>query len=331
MGQDNIAVVIPTRERPDFLARALRSVERQTRVPKEVIVVDDGSPKPLPPEFFSQFSMTVNYRHLSPGRGGPGARNAGIELARAEWIAFLDDDDVWLPEKLSEQMRYISEHPDVDLVYSNYYGFTRDGAVVREYDFSSRFSTDRSLFIERLLVGTITGPTSTYIVRKSALDAVGGMSSDVPTAEDYDLCLKLMHAGFQLGFINKMLVFYQLPVGVQKYSLKTDIKIRGMTAVFEKARRLFPEHSSKLAREIAASEADARVWTYVHAGKSRAMREALGERYRNDGRLLRYLIWWLFSFFLRWGAWDLGVRIKYRFAKRRFAALSNRYSQILRL
>lgn len=96
-----VSVVIPFYNGAAIIERALRSLETQTRPPAEVIIVDDGSPEPLP-----QIRSPLPIRHLrhDSNRGIPGARNTGIRAATSTWIAFLDQDDEWVPDKLERQL-----------------------------------------------------------------------------------------------------------------------------------------------------------------------------------------------------------------------------------
>ena len=105
-----VSVIIPTLHRPTLLKRALESVFRQTWRELEVIVVVDG-PDPdtvavLKTVDDPRLRVIQNPRSLTAA----GARNAGIDLAKGEWIAFLDDDDEWMPEKLTKQLAYAEGH-----------------------------------------------------------------------------------------------------------------------------------------------------------------------------------------------------------------------------
>lgn len=104
-----VSAVIPTRGRPDLLACALRSALRQTWHPLEVIVVVDG-PDPETEARLAAFSdPRLRIVFLPEISGGSAARNAGVRASCGEWIAFLDDDDEWLPGKIARQMRAVSE------------------------------------------------------------------------------------------------------------------------------------------------------------------------------------------------------------------------------
>src|SRR5437870_4864196 len=101
-GMPLISVVIPAHNRQDQVARAIESVRAQTYTDLEIVVVDDGSRDATVPVIEEQARQDPRVRLLvqSPQRGAQAARNAGIRLARGEWIAFLDSDDYWLPDSL---------------------------------------------------------------------------------------------------------------------------------------------------------------------------------------------------------------------------------------
>ena len=107
-----VTAVIPTRGRPELLASAVRSALRQTWLNMEVIVVVDG-PDPATGEYLETLTdPRLRVVFLAERLGGSDARNAGVRAARGEWIAFLDDDDEWLPEKIERQMLAAQAMPD---------------------------------------------------------------------------------------------------------------------------------------------------------------------------------------------------------------------------
>lgn len=110
-----VSAIIPTYKRPKLVTRAIRSVLNQTVQDIEIIVVDDASPDDTETAVLSVGSSRVRYIRHESNRGLPASRNTGIHAARGKFIAFLDDDDEWLPEKTAKQLRYIQEK-DVDAV-----------------------------------------------------------------------------------------------------------------------------------------------------------------------------------------------------------------------
>src|SRR4051812_6975653 len=111
-----VSVIVPAFNDERYLGEALKSALAQDYANKEIIVVDDGSTDSTP-QILSTFSREIRVFRQSNG-GAPVARNAAIAQARGKYLAFLDADDLWLPQKLSAQITYLEAHPDVGMVYS---------------------------------------------------------------------------------------------------------------------------------------------------------------------------------------------------------------------
>ena len=113
-----VSVVIPTHNRADLLPRAIDSVLNQTYSNFEIIVVSDGSTDNTEEvvKSYSDKDSRIRFIGYSPARGGNIARNTGIEAAKGEYVAFLDDDDEWMPEKLKKQIKVMESNPDIGLV-----------------------------------------------------------------------------------------------------------------------------------------------------------------------------------------------------------------------
>ena len=105
-----VSAIIPTYHRPELVQRAIRSALRQTYANLEVVVVIDG-PEPGTAEILASLrEPRLRVIELEKNRGLSGARNAGIEAARGEWVGLLDDDDEWLPERIEKQLALVDEH-----------------------------------------------------------------------------------------------------------------------------------------------------------------------------------------------------------------------------
>jgi glycosyltransferase involved in cell wall biosynthesis len=190
MVTSSVSVVIPTRNRWTLLsARALRSALGQEDVDVEVVVVDDGSTDETPARLADLRDPRVTA--LRGGEGGSGvahARNLGIESAGGEWIAFLDDDDVWSPRKLRTQVDLASRTGAIAV-----YG----GVVVLDVHW-------RAMHVARpevatrdnlLLRNTIPAGSSNVVVRTDALREVGGLDERLTYVADWDLWLRLAAVG----------------------------------------------------------------------------------------------------------------------------------------
>jgi glycosyltransferase involved in cell wall biosynthesis len=199
-----VSVVIPTRNRAELIGRAIRSVLAQTMSDLELIVVDDASTDATVAAV-QQFedSRLRNVRLPENGRQSR-ALNEGIGRARAEWVAFLDDDDEWLPHKLEAQLARLSEAPDASAVYCRCKVMTSEGlrgpmtrSALPEGDITD------ALLSRRMLI-----TPSGYVVRREALFSVGGFDEALFASQDMDLWLRLCQAGHRFVIVPGPLFIY---------------------------------------------------------------------------------------------------------------------------
>ncbi|MEX2534103.1 MAG: glycosyltransferase family 2 protein [Trueperaceae bacterium] len=184
-------VVIPTYRRPEMLKEAVSSVLSQSFVDFELIVVDDdpaGSGRSALGEIVDP---RLEYIANDRGRGGAGTRNAGIFRAKGDWVAFLDDDDVWIREKLSAQHRKIVEAgPDFGMIYTGYavYDFAKR-EVIEERRCDSCDNGEQS--VAKLLYRNYIGGFFSVAIRTDVLQAVGGLDERFPALQDVDLYVRV--------------------------------------------------------------------------------------------------------------------------------------------
>jgi glycosyltransferase involved in cell wall biosynthesis len=171
----------------------------------EVIVVDDGSRDGQSRDVLTGINDSrLRYLRLPTNRGCSAARNSGIANARADWIAFLDDDDEWLPEKLARQLQRVEE-TGASIAFCARW-LRRDGHLEPD----PRELLAEGDIIEKLLIrGTRTNP-SLYLVRKQALYDVRGFDESIATGEDRDLWMRLALAGHRFVVVRERLAVYSL-------------------------------------------------------------------------------------------------------------------------
>lgn len=181
-----VSVIIPAFNAGDYLAKALDSVlEHGAHTDLDIIVVDDGSTDHTA-AVAAVYSRQIRY-FLIPHSGRPAvARNYGIRVADGELIAFLDADDYWLPGALAERLDILRARRELGFVYGNYYLLDKGR---RTACFSTRKPPSGQIF--NALFRECFVDTSTVLVRRSLLQAAGGFSEFVHTAEDYWLWLQL--------------------------------------------------------------------------------------------------------------------------------------------
>lgn len=183
-----VTVVIPTWNRSNLVGVAISSALAQTFVDLEVVVVDDGSKDGTEATVRQFEDSRVRYLRHETRRGGAAARNTGIESSRGRFIAFLDDDDEWLPEKIERQIDLFSSNgAEVGAVYTSYVVVDRaTGAVL-----GRKIAQDRGDLSRVLLGRNVLGGTSSVVVRRDCFERTGLFDESLPSFQDYDLWIRL--------------------------------------------------------------------------------------------------------------------------------------------
>ena len=181
-----VSVVIPTRDRPGMLRDALLSVGGQTYGRWEAIVVNDGGAKPSIPE---ELAAKVVYFEFGAPQGVARARNAGLRAARGAVVAFLDDDDIYLPRHLETLVGALRES-GAALAY------TRSVGVEERIEGHTRLELRRGLpyeyqYARALLLVRNLIPTANWGVRRECFERCGGFDEGLACAEDWDMLLRL--------------------------------------------------------------------------------------------------------------------------------------------
>ena len=179
-----ISVIIPVYNRITPLIRAIDSVMNQSFRGVELIVVDDGSTEPVRDVLF-------NYRDrltiiTTPHRGPSAARNTGIRVSRAACIAFLDSDDIWLPDKLTVQMKFFSSTPQAKICQTQEI-WIRNGIRVNPMKKHQKLSGN---IFEGCLERCIVSP-SAVMLNRELFDRFGLFDESMPACEDYDLWIRI--------------------------------------------------------------------------------------------------------------------------------------------
>jgi glycosyltransferase involved in cell wall biosynthesis len=188
-----VTVVMPTLNYAPFIARAIESALTQRYAPVECIVVDNGSTD-------ATLDILARYRGRvrvlnQPTPGPSAARNLGLQSASGQYIAFLDADDRWHPDKLRRQVALLESIPQVGAVGCGVEYVSADGKLVDVRDFpeSSIPTGDLAAQLRGVAVRAfgIGGSASGAVVRRDVLDAVGPWDESLPSAEDWDLWMRI--------------------------------------------------------------------------------------------------------------------------------------------
>lgn len=223
----SVSVVIPVYNRFPMLLEALESVGAQTEPADEIIVVDDGSLDIAHEQAQQIKALDPRVIYLRIDHCGmPGAvRNAGVDAARGEWVALLDSDDLWLPDKLALQKQCAASRPDVPLVHTRE-RWVRGGREISQA--GQRHRRDGWIFPDAL-VKCVIGP-STVMMRRELYRALGGFRPDLEVAEDYEFWLRVT-AHHLVAYVARPLVEKRAGHGEQlseKYGHIEQFRIDGL-------------------------------------------------------------------------------------------------------
>lgn len=237
-----ISVVIPVYNCERYIADAVLSVRQQTYPVHEIIVVDDGSTDgtraALAPHWDS-----IRYIQR-PHEGVAAARNAGIALSSGEFIAFLDADDIWLPEKLQLQVEYFHSHPECALVYTDMKVFDESGILQESVKLWLNLNPPSGWIFPQLFHETLFAADG-VMFRKYCLDRVGPFDKSLRCGEDYHMWLRFSRH-FRVGYIDKPLVMYRQHPSMTTRSLAMADGVPWEARVIAKVVELYPEVAEEL-------------------------------------------------------------------------------------
>jgi glycosyltransferase involved in cell wall biosynthesis len=236
----NVSVIIPTYNSAKFILESLNSAIQQTYKDIEIIVVDDGSTDNTK-QVLAPFMDKICYIYKDNG-GAASARNTGIKHATGKYIAFLDADDIWLPEKLELQMKLFSQNKDIDWIHTNLILIDESGIEQGIRKLPPDFATKDIFYTLFMEYWTLT---SSIIIKRGCLDIVGEFDESLPVNQDYDLWLRMAHH-YKIGYIDQPLTKYRIHQA--QNTKKIDLLCYCEKKVIEKAIRNFPQlaNQSKL-------------------------------------------------------------------------------------
>lgn len=253
-----VSVVIPTYNCLDYLPKAIGSVLKQTHQDIELIIIDDNSNDGTSTYLASiQDHRIVKLSTL--GVGAPQARNLGIEKAIGEFIAFLDADDFWFPEKIERQLEFHQRYPEMAMSFTNYEHLTEDYEVIVDcFSYWSQFQNREEQFInidnplEFIIENNVIG-TSTVMVKADVFSQTDSFNADIKYGEDWELWLR-MSENHQIGVLNSVEVGYLMRA--TSVTQTEDLKLRNLASIETILRRYqnnsqrwnLPQSSFKVAK-----------------------------------------------------------------------------------
>ncbi|MFA0039858.1 glycosyltransferase [Vibrio sp. 10N.261.52.A1] len=228
-----VSIVIPTYNCLDYLPKAIGSVLQQTHQDIELIIIDDNSN-----DGTSTYLASIDDERIitlsTLGVGVPQARNLGIEKASGEFIAFLDADDFWFPEKIERQLEFHQRYPEMAMSFTNYEHLTEDYEVIVDcFSYWSQFQNREEQFInidnplEFIIENNVIG-TSTVMVKADVFSQTDSFNADIKYGEDWELWLR-MSENHQIGVLNSVEVGYLMRA--TSVTQTEDLKLRNLASI----------------------------------------------------------------------------------------------------
>lgn len=202
MNEMIVSVIIPAFNSEQYIAECIDSVLVQTFQDFEIIIIDDGSTDDTVSIISEYKNDRIKLFHQD-NSGSAAARNYGVKQSSGIWIAFIDADDIWLPDKLQKQLEHCSNqawsHTDLFFHGSFYPKYTK------ATDFTSKHS---GFILNNLLVENSIG-TSSVVLKKEIFHELGGFNTDLRALQDWDLWLRIAEK-YQACYIDQPLVYYRV-------------------------------------------------------------------------------------------------------------------------
>ncbi|RMD86696.1 MAG: glycosyltransferase family 2 protein [Candidatus Dadabacteria bacterium] len=195
-----VSVIIPAYNRREMLLRAVKSVLRQDYKDYELIVVNDGSEEDLSDVKTLVLESGNIFTSHEYNRGVAAARNTGIKLSRGRWVAFLDSDDLWYPEKLRKQMEYHNRNSDILISQCEEVWFRRGVMVNKKKD---HLQPEGDAFLPSLRLCCIS--SSSVLMHRSVIEQCGLQDERFRVCEDYEFWLRVT-SRYLIGLVRKPLV-----------------------------------------------------------------------------------------------------------------------------
>jgi glycosyltransferase involved in cell wall biosynthesis len=216
--KDTVSVMIPCFNHGHFLAETIESVLAQTKAVDEIIVIDDGSTDRTS-QVASSYLDAIQYVYKANG-GVSTALNAGIRRATGDWVCWLSADDLFMPNKIERQLEYVRVHPNVGLVYTDFYIVGEDANEIISRARSSTFP-DRKTWEEQLLKTGCLFNGSTTMIRRTLFYKVGLFHPELLHSQDYNMWIRLAGA-CDFGFVPEPLVKYRWHKGNEEHREKPN-------------------------------------------------------------------------------------------------------------
>jgi glycosyltransferase involved in cell wall biosynthesis len=201
-----VSIIIPCYNREKYIRQTIESVLSQTYKNIEIIAVDDGSTdatRDIIDDYIKKIKILQHPNRINKGQSA--GINLGIRYSKGEYIAILDSDDMFAPEKIERQVKFLEEHPDVGLVYSNGFAIDENGKKLYSiYKKGHKETNDPS----KVLLNCYFLVPNNSMVRRSELEKAGKFDESLRSAQDHDMAIRLAEVT-KLAYIDDYLFYYR--------------------------------------------------------------------------------------------------------------------------
>lgn len=235
-----ISVIIPTHNRCELIGRAIDSVLKQTYDNFEIIIVSDGSTDDTSNKVKSYTKNHSNIKFIEyfPSKGGNYARNLGAKVSKGEYVAYLDDDDEWMPDKLQRQIEIMNSDTNISLVYTG----CRICYVHENVEYLNK-PTKHGDLSQVILFDNCIGSTSTVLIKKSIFEKVGYFDEQLVALQDYDLWIRISQLS-HIGVVPEPMIKYYNYTGSKQVSALTEKYEKSFSYINNKYRDLYSAFST---------------------------------------------------------------------------------------
>lgn len=255
-----VSVIIPNYNYANYVREAIDSVLDQTYENVEIIVVDDGS-KDGSKEILESYGNKIK-AVFQENAGVSKARNNGVEQSKGEYLAFLDADDIWLPEKIEKQVELFEKDKSLGLVHVGVEDIDKNGDVIETIlnGLSGSVSHEFLLFERAVVLGGGSG----MMIPRKVFDNIGGFDLELLTSADWDICYHICRR-YEIGFVPKVLLRYRIH-GSNMHGNITRME-REMLYAYEKAFKDEAEDVQNLKRKAYGNLHQVLAGSYYRAGQ----------------------------------------------------------------
>jgi glycosyltransferase involved in cell wall biosynthesis len=209
----SISVIVTHHDRPDVISDAMESVLKQTLRPLEIILVDDCS-TPENRAKLNEFAGLATIVDTPANLGSGGSRNFGARFANGDWLCFLDDDDLYMPDKLERQVRYLEMHPSVEAL---------GGALIMESADGAREhwgATDTGKIRLADALNYTASMSQALMIKRDLFRDLGGFTPVRHCMDDREFGIRLVASGREVHFLGEPLFLYRIDTRFKRFKWK---------------------------------------------------------------------------------------------------------------